>query len=92
MVFKRGFYPVISSFEKSFDVLCTRILNPDGTRFWDWSIKNNKEHKLIDYTETHSDLYITGGLCIMKAEVFNKVKWNPDLGFYEDEDIEFSQK
>ena len=55
MVFQDGFYQAISSYEDYFDVLCPRILNPDGTRFWDWSIKNSNEHRLIEYNEIHKD-------------------------------------
>ena len=92
MVFQDGFYQAISSYEVYFDVLCPRILNPDGTRFWDWSIKNSNEHRLIEYNEIHKDQYITGGMCIMKAKTFKQVRWNSDLGFYEGEDVDFSQR
>jgi hypothetical protein len=38
-----------------FDILSCRILNPDGTRYWDWKAHEAGKNWLLDYDETHPD-------------------------------------
>lgn len=76
----------------SFDVLSCRILNPDYTRFWDWKAYENGKNWLLDYGETDPRVSITGGLCIMRRGVFDVVKWDEARGFYQEEDVDFSQR
>ena len=84
----------IQGFDKfgynGWDVASCKILNPDGTRFWDWKIHRGGMNWLIDYDKTDRDISITGGLVIAKPHIFDKVCWNPALGFYEMEDVAFS--
>ena len=51
---------------EAFDVVGCRMLNPDGSRYWDWSIHTPHNHRLIDYGVWTPDVYVTGGLCIIK--------------------------
>ncbi len=91
ILFQDDFYQGICKFGSDFDVLCVRILNIDGSRYWDWAVIDSPTgHHLIDYSETSPYVYITGGLCVMKRQVSEIVKWPNDNGFYEGEDVHFS--
>lgn len=75
------------------DVVCTRMLNPDGTRNWDWVTKGGpRGHKLLEYWETDPYLYCTGGRIVMKRKVWDAVKWDNERGFNQEEDIDFSRR
>jgi len=89
--FDKDFYTELLK-TPSFDVLSTKLLNPDGSRHWDWAILNNDEHRLIPYDELHEDVYISGARCILQKSVFMQVQWDEELGFYEGEDVDFSYK
>jgi hypothetical protein len=92
VLFAKNFYKALCCSDLKFDVACSIFLNPDGSRFWDWAIENSNEHRLLPYDANHPDIYITGGRCIIKKRVFERINWNETLGFYEREDIEFSQR
>lgn len=76
----------------SWDVLSCVIQNPDGTRYWDWKWHEGGINALMDYNETSPNVSLTGGLVIMKREVFQKIQWDNDLGFNQAEDVDFSNK
>jgi len=68
-----------------FDILTTRILNPDGTRFWDNAcyMSPNKGHMIMNPDEKDDFLYMSGGQSwLMKKYVWDKVKWDPEILFY----------
>jgi hypothetical protein len=91
MVFQPDFYTGLQSFGEDYDVLCVRLLNPDGTRYWDWATQGGPTgHHLLDYEESDPFTYVTGGLCVMKANVFKAVQWDELRGFYQGEDLDFS--
>lgn len=91
MLFHDDFAAGIEKYGDDWEVLCVRLLNPDGTRFWDWATHGGpKGHRLLDYGETDSHVYVTGGLCLMKAAVARRVKWDDGRGFYQGEDLDFS--
>jgi len=75
------------------DVLCVRLLNPDGTRYWDWATWGGpRGHTLLDYHESDAFVYVTGGLAIMKAAVHDAVQWDDVRGFYAGEDLDWSAR
>lgn len=78
--------------ELGWDLFSCRILNPDGTRYWDWKCHEDGMNWLLDYDKTDPRISLTGGLTIMKRHVFEKVKWNNDLGFNQAEDVDFSNR
>ena len=84
----------IQGFDKfgyeGWDVASCQIHNPDGSRYWDWKIHRHGMNWLIPYDQTSRDISLTGGLIVAKAEVFDTVCWNPSLGFYEYEDVDFT--
>jgi glycosyltransferase involved in cell wall biosynthesis/tetratricopeptide (TPR) repeat protein len=93
MVFAPDFGDGLAGLAPDFEVCCARIRNPDGTRFWDWATHGGpRGHVLLDEAETDPHVYVTGGLCIAKKTVFDRVKWDESLGFYQSEDLDFSSK
>lgn len=93
MIFHPDFHTGLQQFGDDWDVLCCRLLNPDGTRYWDWTTHGGpRGHILLEYDEYDPYLYITGGLCIMKAHVADQVQWDDHRGFYQMEDVDFSHR
>jgi glycosyltransferase involved in cell wall biosynthesis len=89
LVFHTDFYTGLLEYGDDWDVLSCRILNPDGSRFWDWKAHNGNDY-LLDYDETSPHQSLTGGLTIMKRWVWDKVKWDDQIGFYQMEDVDYS--
>jgi GT2 family glycosyltransferase len=93
LVFNPDFYQGLRQYGEHYDVLCVRFLNVDGTRFWDWAtIGGPRGHTLLGYDEVDPFVYVTGGLCIMKAHVAARVRWGEHQGFYQFEDVDFSRR
>jgi len=93
MLFHEDFYRGLLEHGDGFDVMSCRILNPDGSRFWDWAAHGGpRGHSLMNYGEVDPWVYVTGGLCILRAEVFRKVQWDETFGFYQGEDVDFSER
>jgi glycosyltransferase involved in cell wall biosynthesis len=93
MIFHPGFTKGILAYPADYDVLCVKILNTDGTRFWDWAVYGAPSgHHLIDYAAMDPYVYVTGGMCVMRSYVSRLVQWSDSLGFYQFEDIDFSRK
>jgi Glycosyl transferase family 2 len=74
------------------DLIATRLLNLDGTRHWDWASTGGQRGQiLLDYNTRDSFIYLTGGNIIAKAYVWETVRWDPNLGYGEKEDVVFSR-
>src|SRR5690606_22674805 len=80
VLFDRSFYTQLCQCDLDFDVACTRLLNPDGSRYWDWAIANANEHRLIPDDQHHEDIYVTGGRCLINRRALAKARWNESLG------------
>jgi hypothetical protein len=87
-----GFYAGLMEYGDNWDVLSCRILNPDGSRYWDWKISKMGYNRLIPYDSTDPDISLTGGLLIARAWVFGRVTWDAERGFYQAEDVDFTNK
>ena len=95
MLFHPDFRDGIVSAGPDFDVLCPRLLNPNGSRYWDWAVFRGhgpENHHLIPYGDSSPDVYVTGGLCVARRRVFEVAKWDEGRGFYQEEDIDFSAR
>jgi GT2 family glycosyltransferase len=92
MIFHDDFYSGLLEYSDDFEVLSCRILNPNGTRYWDWKEHINGKNQLLEYGTTSPHVSLTGGLTIMKREVFDRVKWDETLVFYQAEDVDFSER
>jgi len=92
-LFHDDFFAGLIRFGDDWNVLSVRILNPDGTRFWDWATHGGpRGHILLDYDEDDDHVYVTGGLILLKAKVADTVQWNDGLGFYQGEDLDFASR
>lgn len=75
------------------DVFCGDILNPDGTRFWGWATYSQGISKLADYDDPDDGtFYATGGLIMIRRSAWLQVRWNDTLGFYQGEDVDYSNR
>jgi len=93
MIFHEDFHEGLRHFGPGFDVLAVRLLNPDGTRYWDWATCGGPEgHYLLAYDTSDPDVYVTGGICVIKKSVANMVRWDDVRGFYQQEDVDFSRR
>ena len=93
MVFHPGFVAGIRQYGDDFDALACQIHNPDGTRYWDWTIRDPARGQyLIDYDQVDPYTYITGGLGIYKRQVWHNVKWGQAIAFQAAEDVDFSTR
>ena len=92
MIFHPGFYDGIMNYSGDWDVMACRILNPDGTRYWDWKAHANGKNWLLEYNRTDELISLTGGLTIMKSHVRERVQWNDELGFNQAEDVDFTNR
>jgi glycosyltransferase involved in cell wall biosynthesis/Tfp pilus assembly protein PilF len=93
LVFAPDFAEGLKRFGVDYDAMAVRIVNPDGSRFWDWATTGGtKGSVLLDYWDTDPHLYITGGICVVKAAVWERVQWDEHRGFYEREDVDFSTR
>lgn len=93
IVLMHGWFSSLQPHLETQDILISKLLNLDGTRHWDWAtIDGPKGHRLLNYTETDPHLYFTSGLLVVKAHVWQTIRWNETLGFYENEDVDFSQR
>jgi glycosyltransferase involved in cell wall biosynthesis len=96
MILHPGFYKGLLRFEDEsktkFDILTCRILNPDNTRYWDWKGHEFGKNWLLDYGDDDPRVSMTGGLCIFDKGVFNNVQWDETRGFYQEEDVDFTNR
>lgn len=93
LLFHNDFYAGLQEHGPDFDALCSRFLNPDGTRYWDWATFGGlRGHELLAYLEHDDFVYVTGGLCVIRAEVARTVRWDGTRGFYKGEDVDFSRR
>ena len=93
LLFQADFYEGLRQHGDDYEVLCVRLLNVDGTRYWDWAtVGGPRGHELLDHDETDPHVYVTGGLCVMKAWVGARLQWDGARGFYQGEDVDFSRR
>lgn len=84
--------------EQNWEVLGTRILLPDGGRYWDRALV--RPHEMVDYDFPADDprLYQTGGMFVIRRSLFARHRWDASIGAYADgrgdlnEDVEYSQR
>jgi len=83
---------MIEEFPGEWDVMSCVILNPDGSRYWDWKAHENGMNWLLPYDSTDPRQSLTGGLTIMKDYVAKAVHWDDDRGFNQSEDVDFTNR
>ncbi len=81
ILFTPGYWQAVSpALKGDWDILCTRLLNPNGTRYWDWAAYYpEKGQTLLPYDVDDPFVYATGGHAIYRRSVFNKIHWNENI-------------
>ena len=89
MVLSMNWYKSLLKFDEDFDILTSKVMLPDGTRFWDHTcfcppvdpqLPGCWGHVILDPHETDKHLYMSGGQAwVMKKHVYEGSKWNKDL-------------
>jgi hypothetical protein len=95
MIYCDGWYDKVCQFlsdHPHVDLCAFPLRNVDGSRFWDWAIHTEGRSQLIDPRVGDPRLYVTGGLLLMRREIWEANPWDETLGFYEGEDTEWSQR
>jgi glycosyltransferase involved in cell wall biosynthesis/Tfp pilus assembly protein PilF len=93
IVFDRDFGKGLQRFGEGYEAMAIRILNPDGSRFWDWAcVGGTRGSVLLNYWDADANVYITGGICVLKTTVLERVRWDDSRGFYQSEDVDFSTR
>lgn len=95
IILTTNWYQAFLNFGDNFDILTSRILLPDGTRYWDHAtIDGPRGHRLLRGDEQDEQyVYMSGGTAwIMKGYVAQSVRWNETLMFNEKEDVDFARK
>ena len=90
LLFHGDFYDGFLKFGSQFDIASCKILNPDGTRYWDWKTYEKGVNTLLGYEQISPLVSLSGTFCMMKREVFKLVQWDPIRTFYQEEDVDFS--
>jgi len=73
------------------DILCTRLLNPNGTRYWDWAAFDPaRGQTLLPYGVFDRNVYATGGHLLYRRSVLSAVQWNPKMLHGSNEEYSFA--
>ncbi len=93
VIFTPGYWNALSEyFEKPWDILCTKLLNPNGSRYWDWAaFYRGKGQTLLPYDVQDTNVFATGGHSIYRKTVFEKVQWNESKRHGDNEEYEFAE-
>ena len=79
MVLSSTFYEKLLEHGSDFDILTSKVVLPDGTRFWDHCCYQDPKrgHIILEADEDAENLYMSGGMAwIMKKYVFEKFQWD----------------
>jgi LmbE family N-acetylglucosaminyl deacetylase len=93
IVLGSDWYTGLRPYLEDYDLLTTKILNPDGTRHWDWArCEIPEKQNLLRYGEVDRDLYLTGGLMIVRTEVWADHPWDERRYYRQAGDVDISQR
>lgn len=72
-----NFYDTLLGFYDDFDILNLRVLNPDGTRHWDWASRGGPlGDRLVPYDEQDEFITACPALFIAKRDTLRSVLFN----------------
>ena len=77
VIFAPGYVSAVrNALVENADILCTRLLNPNGTRYWDWAaFVPGKGQTLLPYAVHDTHVYATGGHAVYRRSIFEKIQW-----------------
>jgi glycosyltransferase involved in cell wall biosynthesis len=61
------------------EVAALRVLNPDGTRYWDWFVLNEQDHMLLDYEDFHPSVCLPALGFLMRRDVAEKISLSSNV-------------
>ena len=71
----------------------TKVIGINGSRYWDRAVHDAYGNSfMIDYQETHPDLYYSGAFVVRTKSFADTFKWDNNLKYYQKEDVEFSSR
>ena len=93
IVLAPDWYEGLARYGREFDILTSQIRVPDGSRYWDHaSIRGAEGNRILEDGEDDEHLYMTGGGgWIMRGAVARDVRWDESRGYYQEEDVDFSE-
>ncbi|CAD5962153.1 UDP-N-acetylglucosamine--peptide N-acetylglucosaminyltransferase [Planktothrix tepida] len=96
IIFTDGWYQKLCIFLKnnpSSKIISFPIKNTDGSRFWDWAYNDSQSgSQLANLGEKSNQVYVTGGMVVLHKQVWQTVKWDDSKGFYQKEDVDWSER
>jgi hypothetical protein len=95
LILDSDFIKGIENFGDDWDVMCPKVLNPDGSRYWDWREVTENGQRMVDYHIVDAGNMVPPGCCILlKREVFECIQWDETIPYYTApfEDIDFSRR
>ena len=82
----------VKEFSKlNYDVWNTKIILPNGGRWWDRCTNINGNNKNVEYEYKGNDLYYCGGFIIRKRDFALKYPYPEERGYYQEEDVYYSK-
>jgi hypothetical protein len=92
VLFSDGYWQAIqATAEGNWDILCTRLLNPNGTRYWDWAAHYpSKGQTLLPYDAHDPYVFATGDHAVYRRHVFEKIHWNEQLRHGDNEEFDLA--
>ena len=87
-------YAAFAGFAAECEIATSRVLLPDGTRYWDYATHGGpRGHGLLAENEAPDEyVYMSGGCAWgIRRDAAQKVRWRGELGFYQQEDVRYSE-
>lgn len=93
IMFTPGYWEAVSkTLDSPWDILCTRLLNPNGTRYWDWTAYYpGRGQTLLPYDSQDDYVYATGGHGIYRRSFFESIRWCETKCHGENEEYDLAQ-
>ncbi len=104
LVLAKDWYKGFIKFGNKFDIAMNKMLNPNNTRYRDWTLwPHNENHVdniikdntcLLPYniSDLSKYMYISGAYWVAKKYVMEEFPLNENLGWGEGEDVEWSKR
>lgn len=82
--------------DATFDIAGSKILSPDGNRWYDWCWASRNDSacpsRLLEYSDHSENLYISGCCLIVRRSVFNILRFNEHLLNHQRDDVDFCHR
>ena len=104
LLLHKNWYKGYIKFGNNFDIAMNKIVNPDNTRYRDWTLWPHNENFIDEIIKDNSCLlpysvldlskymYISGAYWVAKRDVMEEFPLNEDLLWGQGEDVEWSKR